>query len=705
MVVRVSTVLVFITALTLCAQAPAQGGSLRTWVTKTEVIQDRPFWLFVEATGESLEMPVISQGDGLVINTTSPQQSRSFTMGGGRQLQTLKLSYSTTAFRAGKLEIPAVEVRVNGRALLSDPIVVNVLPAPEGTPQAPSPVRAWVSTPKVTVDKPFWIYLEATGSEITLPDRIAVDGLEFDERNSQRSSSFSFGRQGRSTTDKRGFSAIATEAGTLKVPQFEISVNGRVVKTEPIEITVETTAVASVNVTPEASETAELTQDDLVFIEMEADKREVYQGEPVLLTMQLWRIKYRRINSGPYRGGLIVNPTTEGFYVHNLDPEAFETKRGVWEYEVTETRKLLYPTRTGDLQIGQWHWEGIALINRQSIIARDKLYYKLDAGPIDIKVKDLPPKAPGFSGGVGEFEVSATLDNDAVAQGVPIRFTLTIRGWGNPDAIGAPSLPEMTWATVGTPDATHRFFKRSTDGSQQMAKYFTYPITPLQGGSREIPKFDFVYFDPVKGDYVQKSLGPYPVTVTSAPEVAQHLIVPSDVAVMERRVDILAEDIHSIVPARGVLGVKRSSPITLPLVASTPVLAYLGLSLLVVRRRRFATNRGFARAHGAKTKGLKRLQEAASSDTPEDTLYRAMVDYVADVFNLTEHGMTSADVRQELEGRAVDTALTERVVSILEACERARYASQTLSAAEIQALIGGAEACVNELRAAKRKRS
>ncbi len=31
-----------------------QGGSIRSWVNSTEVVQDRPFWLFVEASGETI---------------------------------------------------------------------------------------------------------------------------------------------------------------------------------------------------------------------------------------------------------------------------------------------------------------------------------------------------------------------------------------------------------------------------------------------------------------------------------------------------------------------------------------------------------------------------------------------------------------------------------------------------------------------------
>ena len=703
MVVRALKAITLIGATLMSADSWGQGGSIRSWVDSTEVVQDRPFWLFVEASGETIEMPQITQSEGLVINSSRPQQTTSVTIGGRRRLQTIKLSYSTMALRPGEVIVPPQKARINGRVLQTEPITLNVLPPPEGTPPRPNPVRAWVSESEVAVGEPFWIYLEATGSEITLPGTLEIEGITIDPRNSKQSMSFSSGRRGQGTTKKRGFYAVATRPGKITVPPIEIRVSGRTFETEAIEITAEESTVASVPPAQETPSAAELKQDDLVFIEMDINKYEVYQGEPVLLTKQLWRIKYRRISSGPYRGGLIVDPTTEGFYVHNLEPGAFEAMRGPWTYEVTETRKLLYPTRAGDLRVGQWHWEGIALINRHSIITNDKLYFELDAGPIDIKVKRLPKSAPGFTGAVGEFDVSASLETESVTQGVPLKFTLTVRGWGNPDAIGAPEFPELAWASSNKPEATHRFLKRSGDGELQMAKYFTYTLTPLKYGAATVPSFNFVYFNPESEVYVRKAIGPFELEVLRSGEVAQRLVIPSGAGIIERNIDILAEDIQPLLGLSRSIDVNRPSRVALPSVLAAPVLIYLGLSLFMLRRRRFATNIALARAHKAKTSGLKRLRGVAEADEPADALYRALIGFVGDLFNLEEYGLTSADVTREFENRSIDPGLSERTVRILKACERARYASQELSGDEITALLSAAKACMNELKSSKKK--
>lgn len=272
-------------------------------------------------------------------------------------------------------------------------------------------------------------------------------------------------------------------------------------------------SISCVGVWGDVLDSSNLTREDLVFIEMDVDKHEVYQGEPILLRMRLWRIKYRGINSGPYRGGVIVKPTTEDFYAQKFAPERYEAMRGPWTYDVNETRRLLYPTRSGDLQIGPWHWVGIALINRQDIIARDKLYYKLDAGPIDINVKQLPEPAPGFTGAVGEFDVSASLDTEPLTLGSPVKFTVAVQGSGNPETIGAPALPEMAWASSSDVETSVRFSNGTGDGEPQMAKYFTYTLTPLKDGPATVPSFDFVYFSPEKRGYLRKPIGPFELIV------------------------------------------------------------------------------------------------------------------------------------------------------------------------------------------------
>ena len=130
-----------------------------------------------------------------------------------------------------------------------------------------------------------------------------------------------------------------------------------------------------------------LYKEDLVFTRVEVDKHEVFQGEPIVLSMQLWRIIHGGIDSGSHPRAVIRHPSTEGFYEALLEPRSDVRKQGSWEYNVIEDRKLLYPTSTGELNIGSWHWEGRAYVpskNRRSRFLRDAYEFKLDSdlGPL-----------------------------------------------------------------------------------------------------------------------------------------------------------------------------------------------------------------------------------------------------------------------------------------------------------------------------------
>lgn len=687
-----------------CALVPllasAQDAVLKAYVPNTDIVQDRAFWLVIEAAGATVEFDTIPECDGVVINTNAPQQSTHIAMGGGVQQQQVRVSFPAYPIRAGKVSIPPIRATINGKAMKTEEIVLEVKPAPPGT-AAEANARAWVDGDVVIMGRPFWIYVEARGIQIELPDMIEADGIEIDPVNVQRSTSSSSNQDGQVVTAKRGYHAVATRAGAITIPPIEVKVTGRIVKTEPVELTAIPMTAQQQPVTPtEEPSEQQLTADDLVFIRMDTDKKTAYQGESILLTMQLWRIQNRRVTAGPYRGSLITGPTTEGFFTRDLEATNYDAKNGPWLYDVGETRRLLYPTRTGTLRVGTWHWEGIALINRQSVTQRDRLSYKFDAGPIDILVKPLPPAPAGFTGGVGEFQVAAEISGDVVTQGVPAALKVRVEGFGNPDAVGDPLLPKLAWARASEPERRVEFKFVPENPQPRAIKDFVYALTPLQAGRGEIPAFPFVHFDPASGSYKTTMIGPFTLDVVASGEDSARLIASPDVPVASQRVEILAEDIAALMERPAQLKPDRGAQRPLWMLAFlAPVMAYAGIRIFLRKKRRAAANAGWTRSQRARSSGLRRLRDVTESPEPAEALYRAIVSYVCDALNLDETGMTSSDVRAALERSRVPASTVDRTVQILRACERARYGSQRLSADEIGALMSGAETCIDALEA------
>ncbi len=688
-----------IAAVCLCVPmlASAQDAVLKAYVPNAEIVQDQAFWLVIEAAGATVEFDTLPECDGVVINTAMPQQTTHIAMGGGVQQQQVRISFPAYAIREGKVTIPPIRATINGKAIQTEAIVLEAKAAPPGS-TAEANARAWVDEPTVSVGQPFWINVEARGIQIELPEMIEVDGLDIDPVNLRRS--LQQNQEGQVATAKRGYLAVARRAGPITVPPIEVKVTGRVVKTNPIELNA--SAIRTAQQPPTAEGTAseqQLTPDDLVFIRMDTDKKTAYQGEPIVLTMQLWRIQNRRVTAGPYRGSLITGPTTEGFFTRDLETSNYDKPNGPWLYDVTETRRLLYPTRTGTLRVGTWHWEGIALINRQSVTSRDRLSYKFDAGPIDITVQPLPEAPAGFTGAVGEFQASGELAGGVVTQGIPVVLKVRVEGFGNPDAIGDPVLPELAWASLRDPD--RRIETAVVPGNDQprIAKEFTFSITPLQPGRGEIPAFPFVHFDPAQGKYQTTMLGPFTLDVVPSGEGnGSRLIASPEVPVASKPVEILAEDIGALMERPTPLVPDRGEQRPLWVLAFlVPALAYAGVRIAVGKKQRAAANIGWARSRGARTSGLKRLRGVMEAPDPAEALSHAVVAYVSDALNLGETGMTSSDIKTAMERSRIPADIVDRTVQILRACERARYGSQRLSRDEVGALLSGAETCMNAL--------
>jgi hypothetical protein len=691
------------------------GSSIRAWVEETEVEVDQAFWLFVELKGSRVSDPIMPKVENVIINTDQPQYAKSFKMANSVTQEKRSFAFPTRIIKEGTIRIPPIQATIDGKVLKSEAVVLNVISnAPPGQPsQVKLPqVRLYVDNPKVVKDKPFWLNLEASGSDIRMPRSLDIDGLLIDPRKVKRSSAYSFQNGITIETFKLQYYAVPQRVGSLTIPPVESSVNGLIVKSNELTLDV-VDGPASVG-NPGTSQPAPAvkpagnpTPKDYVFIDMVADKQEVYQGEAIMLRMQLWRVQARNnsINSGPSSGDTIIDPTTQGFYVEELDPRMYKETRNNWPYTVNERRQLLYPLKTGDLQVGAWHWEGIALVDTFRLRSRRRFEYTFDAPALNIKVKPLPPGPEAFSGAVGEFLVQANLSENVLNLGVPVEYTVIVRGTGNPDAIGAPVFPKLDWAQVGEP--TSNLLTQTLPGEEipSITKVFTIPIIPNKSGRFSIPEFSYVFFNPRKEVYETIPFEDVFVNVGEANESQSHIVVPESVQLLHRKVEVLEEDIHpalkldkEIKPAQdhslGVLG---------QVLVIAPVVLFGFVFISRRRKLNIEHNRHHIRARKAKVKGLKRLQTLYEQEHPEEELYQLLMEFIAEKLHLESNALTSSDVGRHLSERKIDTQLCDTVTSILKSCERHRYASEKISETDLQALMYGVEAAMHDLDVEFRK--
>ncbi|NIA12900.1 MAG: hypothetical protein GWP08_02375 [Nitrospiraceae bacterium] len=572
--------------------------------------------------------------------------------------------------------------------------------------------KAFVDRQTVGVGVPFALRIETNGDidQVKLPE---APGLEIDPRSPSRSRreqwQFGGGRRTRIVTVEAGYRCVARQEGRITIPPIEVTVAGTVVHTQPVLLnvigsgrgpsparTTNTRQAQAVRNAPDGAPQRQLTWDDTVFLESEVDKQEVYQGEPIALTLRLGELRLRGLSIKTVRGAENL-PSTEGFYATSPVKEAVATQYNGYPYEVTVIQQTLYPMATGALQVGAWHWEGVGsegVFGPQHALSED-------VPPIDITVKPLPPRPADFSGAVGRLSFRAELLSDRVIQGVPTTLVVSIRGRTNPDAIAAPKTPEIDGAFVSDPDK--QMIEVDTPEGPGVEKSFSYTITPLEAGELHILPISFCYFDPVEETYKTASSQAFVIQVTPSVDSGTRVLVTAGMPSTPGAVAVLGEDILPPCAAPGDLRRARTAGASTPAVLATPVIAYCGLALFMRRRRRFERDIAFARDHRAKAIGHKRLRGVARADAPAQELYKAVTGFIADKFNVAPGGMTSSDAERLLVEAGADSNLIEGFRRILRACERAQYGGTQLSEDEVGALTSAAGNVIDTLDALLKK--
>ena len=131
-----------------------------------------------------------------------------------------------------------------------------------------------------------------------------------------------------------------------------------------------------------------------------------------------------------------------------------------------------------------------------------------------IIVRPLPPAPAGFSGAVGQFQLTSKVVPTNATAGEPITWTLELSGTGNwPDIPGLPQRAVSRDFNVVQPQA------RRTPAE---GKLFDTTISedvvlvPTKEGTYTLGPVNFTYFDPVAGDYKTISTPRTQITITPA---------------------------------------------------------------------------------------------------------------------------------------------------------------------------------------------
>lgn len=126
-------------------------------------------------------------------------------------------------------------------------------------------------------------------------------------------------------------------------------------------------------------------------------------------------------------------------------------------------------------------------------------------------------RPPGFSGAIGTFNISSELSKDRSIVGEPVSLRLHVQGAGNFDRVNTAMLEDA--ADRRAYRATSQFAPAEPTGYRG-EKVFEQAVVATQPGTRVLPALEFSYFDPQARRYEIVRAAPQSLDVAPGPAAA-----------------------------------------------------------------------------------------------------------------------------------------------------------------------------------------
>ena len=521
----------------------------------------------------------------------------------------------------------------------------------------------------------------------TIPDELEV--LIGPNRSMQSSYQMINGHTSSSSSITYTYIVAATANGTFTIPPAHVVVNGKTIASNPLTIKVSGQAQGRNGGSRQQDEDGELRDagsqisgSDL-FIKVSANKKRVYEQEPILLTYKV----YTLVQLTQLRGDM---PDLKSFYSQEVDlPQqksfSVESVNGRPYRTCTWSQYVMFPQMTGKLQIPSITFEGIVIQQNRSVDPFEAFFNggsgyvevkkKIVAPGIEIEVDPLPQRPAGFSGGVGQFTVSAQLDKSSTRANDPVSLRLIISGTGNLKLIKQPE--------IKLPKDFDKYEAKVTDKTKltsngiEGSMVYDILIVPRHQGNYEIPPIELTYFDTAAKAYKTIQTEGMKLDVAKG-SGAGKVNDFSDQDVQE-----LNKDIRHI-----KMGEVRQHGVDNFFFGSTAywvsliVLLVVFISLFIIFRQRAIDNANVTKMRGKRankvaTKRLKSAAKLMAANKPSafyDEVLRALWGYVGDKLNMPVEQLSHDNISQRLTERQVDEETISLFIGALDECEFERYA-------------------------------
>ena len=427
---------------------------------------------------------------------------------------------------------------------------------------------------------------------------------------------------------------MANNAGEYTIPGASIVADGDQMVSNSVRIKVlpqdqGDSNSSSSSSTHSSSGTGVSNQD--LFITASASKTNVYEQEAFVLTYKIYtRESNLQLNNAKL-------PDFKGFHSQEIEmttnarwtPEHYQGRN----YYTTVYRQfVLFPQQSGKLYIDPAQFQMTvgkpvqsddpfdAFFNGGSNVIEIKK--SISTPKIAINVNPLPAGKPAdFSGGVGEFNISSSINNKELKTNDAITIKFVISGTGNLKLISNPEIKFPDDFEVYDPkvDNQVRLTREGLTGN----KVIEYLAIPRHAGTYKIPGVSFSYFDIRSKSYKTLKTEEYVINVEKGAGNADQVIANFT---NKEDLKVLGEDIRYIKQNEVTLQPKGSffyGSMTYWLFYIIPALAFI--IFFIIYRKQAAENANVAKMRTKKANKVatKRMKLAGKllSENKKDAFY------------------------------------------------------------------------------------
>ena len=508
-------------------------------------------------------------------------------------------------------------------------------------------------------------------------------------RSMQSSYQMINGHTSQSSSITYTYIVAATKGGSYTIPAAHVVVDGKKIASNAL--TIKVIGSTGSNSRPynddEGEEVREMgsriSGSDL-FIKVSANKKRVYEQEPILLTYKV----YTLVQLSQLRGDM---PDLKSFYTQEVDlPQqksfSLETVNGRPYRTCTWSQYVMFPQTTGKLHIPAITFEGVVIQQNRNVDPFEAFFNggsgyvevkkKIEAPGIEIQVDPLPQRPATFSGGVGKFNISAQLDKTETKANDPITLRIIVSGTGNLKLIKQPVINLPKDFDKYEPKVTEQ--TKLTTAGIEGSKVYDVLIVPRHQGKYDIPPVEFTYFDTSTKRYETVKTETFHLDVAKGSGAS----AVSDFSGQDELQE-LNKDIRFIKTGdadQHLTGDYFFGSTAYWITIAALVLVFI--TLFVIFRQRAIDNANVTAMRGKKANKVatKRLKQAARLMTDNkpgefyDEVLRALWGYVGDKLNIPVAQLSHDNISSKLAERGVHQSIIDKFIGALDECEFERYA-------------------------------